>query len=65
MGCWDEVDRWSFATRLARGELTCHDGPPLPDELRKRLLRETDKSRGLKRQTILDKADVQSARVSP
>jgi transposase len=36
MGCWDEVDHRSFATRLARGELTCHDGTPLPDELNRR-----------------------------
>jgi transposase len=41
VGCWDEVDHRAFAKRLARGELTCHDGSPLPDELRERLLRES------------------------
>jgi transposase len=41
VGCWDEVDHRSFARRLAAGELTCHDGTPLRDELRERLLRET------------------------
>jgi transposase len=37
----DEVDHRSFATRLAHGELACHDGTPFPDELGERLLRET------------------------
>ncbi|QRR07664.1 IS110 family transposase [Burkholderia sp. MS455] len=41
MGCWDEVDHRSFAKRLVRGDLTCHDGTPLPEELRERLMRET------------------------
>lgn len=41
LGCWDNVDHRSFAGRLARAELVCHDGRPLPDELRERLLRES------------------------
>lgn len=41
MGCWDEVDHRSFARRLTHGELVCHDGTPLPEELRERLVRET------------------------
>jgi transposase len=41
MGCWDEVDHQSFARRLTHGELVCHDGTPLPGELRERLMRET------------------------
>jgi transposase len=41
LGCWDEVDHRSFARRLAAGQLACHDGTPLPDELRERLQRET------------------------
>jgi transposase len=41
LGCWDEVDQRSFARRLADGQLSCHDGTPLPEELRERLLRET------------------------
>jgi transposase len=41
LGCWDEVDHRSFPRRLAAGQLSCHDGTPLPDELRERLLRET------------------------
>lgn len=41
VGCWDDVDHRSFARRLARGDLTCHDGTSLPDELCERLVRET------------------------
>ncbi len=41
VGCWDEVDHRAFAKRLACGELTCHDGAPLPDELCERLPRES------------------------
>src|SRR5258707_1736003 len=40
LGCWDEVNHKAFAGRLARNEVTCHDGTPLPPELRERLLRE-------------------------
>jgi transposase len=40
LGCWDEVDSRKFAGRLARGELRCHDGAPLPAELHERLVRE-------------------------
>jgi len=40
VGCWDDVDRRVFAERLDRGEVLCHDGVPLPPELRERLLRE-------------------------
>ncbi|MFP3605921.1 IS110 family transposase [Paraburkholderia sp. SIMBA_053] len=43
LGCWDEVDGRKFAGRLARGELRCHDGAPLPAELRERLLRECER----------------------
>ncbi|MGF6810856.1 transposase [Paraburkholderia sp. Clong3] len=39
-GCWDEVDHRHFAGRLARDEVKCHDGAPLPPEMRERLLRE-------------------------
>jgi transposase len=39
LGCWDEVDHKAFAGRLARDEVRCHDGTPLPPELRERLLR--------------------------
>ncbi|MFM0351311.1 IS110 family RNA-guided transposase [Paraburkholderia sp. RL17-347-BIC-D] len=39
LGCWDEVDSRKFAGRLARGELRCHDGAPLPAELHERLVR--------------------------
>src|ERR1700693_829050 len=38
LGCWDEVDHKAFAGRLARNEVKCHDGTPLPPELRERLL---------------------------
>lgn len=34
LGCWDEVDHEAFAGRLARNEEKCHDGAPLPPELR-------------------------------
>jgi transposase len=40
LGCWDEVDSRKFAGRLARGELRCHDGAPLPAQLHERLVRE-------------------------
>jgi transposase len=43
LGCWDEVDRKAFAGRLARNEVNCHDGTPLPPELRERLLRECER----------------------
>jgi len=43
LGCWDNVDRKVFAGRLARDEVRCHDGAPLPPELRERLLRECER----------------------
>jgi transposase len=43
LGCWDEVDHRAFAGRLARDEVRCHDGTPLPLELRERLLRECER----------------------
>ncbi|MFL9912239.1 IS110 family RNA-guided transposase [Paraburkholderia sp. RL17-337-BIB-A] len=43
LGCWDEVDHKAFASRLARDEVRCHDGAPLPLELRERLLRECER----------------------
>ncbi len=43
LGCWDEVDHKAFAGRLARNEVKCHDGAPLPPELRERLLRECER----------------------
>jgi transposase len=30
LDCWDEVDSRKFAGRLARSEVRCHDGTPLP-----------------------------------
>jgi transposase len=42
LGCW-EVDHKDFAGRLARDEVKCHDGAPLPPELRQRLLRECER----------------------
>ena len=43
LGCRDEVDHKAFAARLARDEVRCHDGAPLPPELRERLLRECER----------------------
>jgi transposase len=43
LGCWDEVDNRHFAGRLARDEVKCHDGTPLPPELRERLMRECER----------------------
>ncbi|MGO4809399.1 IS110 family transposase [Cupriavidus sp. 2MCAB6] len=43
LGCWDDVDSKAFANRLARDEVLCHDGEPLPPELRERLLRECER----------------------
>ncbi|MGF6547106.1 IS110 family transposase [Paraburkholderia youngii] len=43
LGCWDEVDHKAFPGRLAHNEVKCHDGAPLPPELRERLLRECER----------------------
>ncbi|MBB5463897.1 IS110 family transposase, partial [Paraburkholderia sp. Cpub6] len=43
LGCWDEVDHKAFAARLASDQVRCHDGAPLPRELRERLLRECER----------------------
>jgi transposase len=43
LGCWDDVDCKAFAGRLTRNEVKCHDGAPLPPELRERLLRECER----------------------
>ena len=42
LGCWDDLNH-AFATRLARGEVRCHDGSALSTELRDRLLRECER----------------------
>ena len=34
LGCWDEVNHKAFAGGLARDQVRCHDGTPLPPELR-------------------------------
>lgn len=41
-GCWDGVEG-DFAERLERGDVKCHDGRPLPAELRERLARECER----------------------
>src|ERR1700682_750653 len=43
LGCWDEVDHQAFAGRRAHDQVRCHDGRPLPPELRERLLRECER----------------------
>jgi transposase len=43
LGCWDEVDSRKFAGRLARSEVRCHDGAPLPPEFHERLVRECER----------------------
>src|SRR5260221_1386441 len=43
LGCGDEVYHKAFAGRLARDEVRCHDGTPLPPELRDRLLRKCER----------------------
>ncbi|QIE29638.1 Transposase (plasmid) [Caballeronia sp. SBC2] len=43
LGCWDEVDSRKFAGRLARSEVRCHDGTPLPAEFHERLVRECER----------------------
>ncbi|WOD18616.1 IS110 family RNA-guided transposase [Paraburkholderia kirstenboschensis] len=43
VGCWHNVDHKAFAGQLACGQVMCHDGAPLPPELRERLLRECDR----------------------
>jgi transposase len=43
LGCWDELDHKGFVNRLVNNEVRCHDGAPLPPELRERLLRECER----------------------
>jgi transposase len=43
VGCWHNVDHKTFAGQLACGQVMCHDGAPLPPELRERLLRECER----------------------
>ncbi|CAJ0808143.1 hypothetical protein LMG19083_04662 [Ralstonia psammae] len=43
VGCWQKIDHRPFAKRLANNTLTRHDGTPLPQDLRERLLRETER----------------------
>jgi transposase len=43
VGCWHNVDHKAFAGQLACGQVMCHDGAPLPPELRERLLRECER----------------------
>jgi transposase len=42
VGCWDRVEG-RFAERLTKGEVTCHNGDPLPELLRKRIERECER----------------------
>ncbi|MEI6001797.1 IS110 family transposase [Paraburkholderia bengalensis] len=42
-GCRDQPDIRQFAGRLARDDVRCYDGSPLPPELRERLLRECER----------------------
>jgi transposase len=43
LGCWDVIDHRALAERLEREEVRCHDGAPLPQEMRERLLRECER----------------------
>lgn len=43
VGCWDQVDNRAFTARLERDEVQCHNGEPLPPELKQRLLRECER----------------------
>jgi transposase len=43
LGCWDALDHRTFANRLERDEVRCHDGARLPRELHERLLRECER----------------------
>jgi len=42
VGCWDGLGR-DFAKRLSEGEVRCHDGAALPEQLRQRLLWECER----------------------
>lgn len=42
VGCWTQM-KGDFAARVHSAALSCHDGRPLPDELRARLLRECER----------------------
>jgi transposase len=42
VGCWDSVEG-KFAKRLEQGSILCHDGQPLPEQLKARLERECER----------------------
>jgi len=57
LGCWNVGDDKTFADRLARGEVQCHDGAPLPPELRERLPCECERLALARQQlAVLEKA---------
>lgn len=57
VGCWESVGD-DIGTRLADGQVRCHDGRALPPELRDRLLREAERLAFAERQLTALEADM-------
>lgn len=57
VGCWESVGD-DIGARLAGGQVRCHDGQPLPKELRERLVREAERLAFAERQLTALEADL-------
>lgn len=57
VGCWERVGD-DIGARLAGGQVRCHDGRALPQELRDRLLREAERLAFAERQLAALEADM-------
>lgn len=60
VGCWDGVEG-KFAKRLEQGEVTCHDGTPLPELLKARIERECERLAFVEKQLATLEADMVKA----
>lgn len=63
VGCWTRVDA-TFAKRLAAGEVRCHDGRELPQQLRDRLKNECERL-ALAQEQLKDLEASMQERVTP
>ena len=57
VGCWERVGD-DIGERLASGQVRCHDGRPLPQQLQERLLRESERLAFAERQLTALEADL-------
>lgn len=57
VGCWECVNT-DIGQRLANGQVRCHDGKPLPQQLLERLLRESERLDYVERQLAALEADL-------